>query len=216
MTPFNRLLAIMTKPWFMLSYVGLIVLSFIYFDRPIADYFYYLDVRNHVPLVALITRLGLGIIYLPSLFILGLFFRYIRKNQEWEARAWFLFICVAIPGSICGFLKILFGRARPSLWLHNDVYGFFGLQLHAPFWSFPSGHTTTIMGMVFGLSIVFPRHAYAFLVTGIIVAFSRVLLNQHYLSDILAASYLSILEIGILLCFLRRKSWLAPAWGHAV
>ncbi|ASQ45446.1 phosphatase PAP2 family protein [Legionella clemsonensis] len=216
MSPFDRILRVMTNPVVMISYVGLIVLSFLYFDKPVAEYFYNLDVRKHLALVGWITKLGLGVVYMPTLFILAVIFRYLIVNREWAARAWFLLMCVAIPNVVCGFLKILFGRARPNLWIHNDVYGFYGLQLHAPFWSFPSGHTTTIMSVVFGLSIVFPRYCYAFMLTGITVALSRVLLTHHYLSDILAAAYLSLLEIGILLCFLRRKSWLAPAWGHAV
>ncbi|KTD24783.1 phosphatidylglycerophosphatase B [Legionella lansingensis] len=216
MSPFDRLLGVMTKPGIMLSYIGLIVLSFLYFDKPIAEYFYNLDIRAHLALIGWLTKLGLGMVWLPVLFIAALFFRYIYANREYEVRAWFLFMCVAIPSAICGFLKVLFGRARPNLWLHNDLFGFYGLQLHSPFWSFPSGHTTTIMSLVFGLSIVFPRYAYALMLTGITVAISRVLLTHHYLSDILAASYLSLLEIGILLCFLRRKSWLAPAWGHTV
>ncbi|WED43821.1 phosphatase PAP2 family protein [Legionella cardiaca] len=216
MSPFDRLLNVMTKPGVMISYVGLIVISFLYLDKSVAEYFYNLDIRQHLALLDWITRLGLSVFYLPTFFILALFFRYIYVNREWEARTWFLFICVFIPVLVCGFLKVLFGRARPNLWIHNDLYGFYGLQFHAPFWSFPSGHTTTIMSVVFGLSIVFPRYVYAFILTGITVAMSRVLLTHHYLSDILAASYLSLLEIGILLCFLRRKSWLAPAWGHAV
>ncbi|KTC84162.1 phosphatase PAP2 family protein [Legionella brunensis] len=216
MSPFDRLLAIMTKPGVMIGYVGLIVLSFLYFDKPIAEYFYNFDVRKHLALIGWITKLGLGVLYMSLFFILAVFFRYIRTNREWEARAWFLFMCVVIPNAICVFLKVLFGRARPNLWIHNDLYGFYGLQFHAPFWSFPSGHTTTIMSVVFGLSIVFPRYCYALLLTGITVAMSRVLLTHHYLSDVLVAGYLSLLEIGILLCFLRRKSWLAPAWVHAV
>jgi membrane-associated phospholipid phosphatase len=216
MTPFDRLLGVMIKPWVMISYLGLIILSFQHLDKPIADYFYNLDVKTHLVIIDWITKLGLGIIYLPSLLILTIFSRYVLKNKELTARFLFLFMCVAIPGLICGFLKIIFGRARPTLWLHHDVYGFYGLQWQAPFWSFPSGHTTTIMSMTFGLIIVFPRYAYGFLLAGLTVAASRVLLTHHYLSDILAAGYLSLLEIGLFLCFLRRKSWLAPAWGHAV
>ncbi|CEK11209.1 phosphatase PAP2 family protein [Legionella hackeliae] len=216
MSPFDRLLRAMTNPVVMISYVGLIVLCFMYFDKPVAEYFYNLEVRKHLAIVGWITKFGIGAIYISGLFMLALFFRYIMGNHEWAARTWFLFMCVAIPNAVCGFLKILFGRARPNLWIHNDFYGFYGLQFHAPFWSFPSGHTTTIMSLVFGLSIMFPRYFYAFLLTGITIAMSRVLLTHHYLSDVLAAGYLSLLEIGILLCFLRRKSWLAPAWGHAV
>ncbi|MDI9817694.1 MULTISPECIES: phosphatase PAP2 family protein [unclassified Legionella] len=216
MSPFERLLALMTKPGVMLVYVTLVILSFLYLDVPLAEFFYSVDLRSSFPLISWITKLGLGVIYIPSFFLLALFFRYIRQNQEWEARAWFLFMCVSIPGIVCGFLKIIFGRARPALLFENHFYGFYGLQTKAPFWSFPSGHTTTIMGVVFGLSILFPRYCYAFILTGLTVALSRVLLTHHYLSDIMAAGYLTLLEVGILLCFLRRKSWLAPAWAHAV
>nr|WP_232220646.1 hypothetical protein [Legionella tunisiensis] len=72
------------------------------------------------------------------------------------------------------------------------------------------------MGAALGLSILFPRYFYAFILAGLTIAFSRVFLTHHYLSDVLTASYLTLLEVGILLCILRRKSWLAPVWGHTV
>lgn len=216
MSPFDRLLAVMTKPWVAMLYIGFVVLSFLYLDKPIAQYFYSIDLKENLPLLTWLTKLGLGLIYMVGFFVLALFFRYIRQNSEREARAWFLFMCVTIPGVICVFLKALLGRARPDMWFDEQLYGFFGFKTNAYFWSFPSGHTTTVIGAALGLSILFPRYFYAFILAGLTIAFSRVFLTHHYLSDVLTAGYLTLLEVGILLCILRRKSWLAPAWGHTV
>lgn len=210
--PFDRLLTLMTRPWVTLVVVALIVLSFSCLDQPLAIYLHGVDLKTNSLVLNWITKLGISVIYLPAFFLLAIFFRFIQVNRTWEARAWFLFACVAVPVVICGVLKVLLGRARPVMFFKEHLYGFYGLQWHSPFWSFPSGHTTTIMGVVLGLAILFPRYCYALLTTGFIVALSRVLLTQHYLSDVLTASYLTLLEIGLLLWVLRRKSWLAPAW----
>jgi len=103
-------------------------------------------------------------------------------------------------------LKVIFGRARPDMLFNDQLYGFYGLQTHAQFWSFPSGHTTTVMGFVFGLCALFPRHCVAFILTGLIVVSTRILLTHHFLSDVLIASYLALLEVGLLYCIMWRKA----------
>ena len=117
---------------------------------------------------------------------------------------WFLWLCVLVPSLVCLVLKVLLGRARPDLLFNEHLYGFFGLKTHAPYWSFPSGHTTTVMGFVFGLSVLFPRKCYLFILAGSIVVLSRILLTHHYLSDVMAASYLALLEVGLLFWWSRR------------
>lgn len=215
MSPFDRLFTLMTKPLAVVLYLSAIALLVFDFDKPIALYFYFLNLRIHLPILDFITRLGLGSIYIPTFFVLALFFRYIVVKREWEARAWFLLLCVAIPGIICLMLKVIFGRARPIALLYHH-YGFYGIKWNAYYWSFPSGHTSAIMGVMLGLCIVFPRYFYAFLLVGIMVALTRVFLGHHFLSDILFAAYLALLEVGLLLCVLRRKSWLTPAWQDTI
>ncbi|ARG97906.1 phosphatase PAP2 family protein [Legionella micdadei] len=212
MTPFDRLYTIMTKPLVMALYFGLIAVLFFYLDKPIAYYFYVIDLRNHIPILNFLTRLGLGGVYVPTFLVLALCFRFILKNPMREARAWFLLICVIITGLICILLKLVLGRARPRLFLDSQLYGFYGLKWNANFWSLPSGHTTTIMSVIFGLCILFPRYFYWFVLLGVTVALSRVFLSHHYLSDVLFAAYLALIEVGILRNILQRKSWLAPAW----
>lgn len=206
-TRFERLTAIMIKPWVVASYLGLIILSVLYLDRPIAYYFHMLDLQTHLTILTWFTQLGSNKLYLGPLFVWALFFRYIQPNKAWEARVWFLWLCVLIPSIICILLKIIFGRARPELLFSDHLYGFYGLQMHRLFWSFPSGHATTIMGFVFGLSVLFPRYGYFFIFPGLLVVLSRIMLTHHYLSDVMAASYIALVEIALLLYWLRKKTF---------
>ncbi|MGQ3888191.1 phosphatase PAP2 family protein [Legionella sp. CNM-1927-20] len=212
MAPFNRLILVMTRPWVIMAYILIITLLFLYIDKPLAEHLAFLNYRINFIFLNHFTKLGLGLIYLITFFLGTLYFRYININRVWEARMCFLWLCVAISGLFCGILKVIFSRARPDMWFDGQYYGFYWLKTKAPFWSFPSGHTTTIMALAFGLCVLFPRYFYAFLLIGFSIAISRVLLVHHYFSDILTGTYLSLLTVGLILWVLRKKSWLEPVW----
>ncbi len=214
MTPFERILSVMTKPVVVVLYLSLVLLSFFYMDRSLALYFHTLDLSYYLKFLNWITRLGLTVIYLPTFLILALIYRYYHIKPIWEARAWFLLLSVIVPTFVCTVLKVLLGRARPELLFNEHLYGFFGFQTKVAFWSFPSGHSTTIFSAAFGLSIIFPRYCYAFLVTAATVAASRILLTHHYLSDVLAAVYFSLIEIGLLLYILKPNLRLVGDKGY--
>lgn len=212
MSPFNRLFSIMIKPWVIVLFAIFLIVSYNYIDKPLAIYFDSFDLKNTMPFLSWITQLGLGAIYLFGFVAGALFFRYVRKNRVWEARFWFLWLCVVTTSTVCIVLKILLGRARPDMWFGKQDYGFYGLQTNSAYWSFPSGHTSTIMGAAFGLCILFPRYTWGFITAGLLVALSRVLLTQHYLTDVACATALALIETGFLLWFLKKKSCLALAW----
>lgn len=205
-TPFDRFFAFMTKPWIMITYLSIVVLSFLYLDQSISYFFYHLGLRAKLPILSWFTSLGLAPLYILGLLLGALFCRFILCNKIWEQRFWFLWSCVFIANSICLILKILFGRARPTLLFNEHLYGFYGPHTQSSFWSFPSGHTSTIISLVLGLGIVFPRYFYAFIITGITLVSLRVLLLDHYTSDVLASSYLALLEIGLFCIVLRKKT----------
>ncbi|WP_419420400.1 phosphatase PAP2 family protein [Legionella sp. D16C41] len=211
MAPFNRLISIMTRPYIILTYILIASILFLYVDKPLAEYLAMLNLRVNFVYLKLFTRLGLGVFYITSFFVSGLYFRYIQINRIWEARMWFLWLCVVTSGLFCGTLKIIFGRARPDIWFDGHYYGFYWLKTQAAFWSFPSGHTATIMAIAFGLCILFPRYFYLYIVSGFAIAISRVLLIHHYFSDVLTATYLAILVVGFVYWVLK-KSWLELAW----
>lgn len=212
MRPLERFFKVMTNRWIMLLYLSTVVIAFAYWDQPIALFFHEWSKHTSTTWLKILTELGLGGLYLPTLLLLALFFHYVYPHREWEYRTWFIWLCVFIPSVLCIFLKIVFGRARPDLLFSQQDYGFYWFQVHASHWSFPSGHTSTISGLVFGLAVVFPRYCYAFIVVGLMVAASRIVLTDHFLSDVLMAFYLALIEVGVLLHLLRRKGWLGPAY----
>ena len=195
----------MINPLVVIISVGFFLISYFFLDRPIAEYFHLVDFKINMEVIGWLTKLGSNALYLGPLFILALFFRYLYCNKKWEVRVWFLWLCVLIPDLICLLLKIVFGRARPLLFFNEHLYGFYWMKWDVPYWSFPSGHTTTIMGFIFGLSILFPRYFYELVLLGLMVVLSRVFLTEHYLSDVLASSYLVLVELGLSLIGLRYK-----------
>ena len=203
MKPIERLLQFMIRPWVVIGYLALIVVSYLYLDQSVALYFYNLDLKTKFPQMLWIARLGEGAFYIVLFFCAALYFRFIRKNHKYEKRAWFLWLCILVPYAICCVLKMMLGRARPELLFTEHLYGFYGIHFHSEFWSFPSGHTTTIMALVFGLSFLFARQTWVFMLLGILMVSTRILLTQHYLSDVLATSYITLGEIGLLTFWLK-------------
>jgi len=204
MTPFDRLFQGMTKPWVVISYVLVVTLSFLYVDKPLTLFCQSLDWGTFVAVLKGFTRLGGRTIYVIGLPVLALVLRYVLKRKTWACRTWFLWLCVFVPNAVAFVLKIIFGRARPELLLQAQEYGFQWVRLDHVHHSFPSGHTTTIMGLVFGLWIIIPRYRWLFLCLGVAVGMSRILLLQHYLSDVLTAAYLVLIEVWIMQRVLQR------------
>lgn len=207
MSSFDRLFRFMINPWVFLTYTFIVVLSFFYFDKPIAAFFYQLDLAHTVPILKISAILGWAMLYGVGLFLAAFILHFIKPNSLLEKYSWFLWACVVFTSFICFFLKIILGRARPILWINDHLYGFFGFSLNKEFWSFPSGHMTTMVSLSLGLSILFPRYRVIILTTCISIAICRVLLVQHYLSDILGAGYLALLEMAVLMAVFKKKQW---------
>ena len=198
MTKFERMFKMMTKPWVIVVSFALIALVYFYVDRPVSIAVHHLELIKLYPFLDPLTDFGFGAFYMVFFAIIAIIIRALFHNELWERRAWFLWICVVVPNLICLILKVLLGRARPDMLFSAQMYGFYGLQKYSTYWSFPSGHTTTIMGLMFGLSAMFPRFLTGFVLFGAVIACSRVLLLKHYLSDVMIASYLALLEVGLM------------------
>ncbi|MDF1828422.1 MAG: phosphatase PAP2 family protein [Legionellaceae bacterium] len=208
-TPFERLVFNMTRPWVMSMYVLVTVLSFIYWDKPVALAVHGLNLGQGVVLLKALSWLGLSKAYLLGLPMVALVLHYAFKRVKLAEQTWFIWLCIFIPDLIAVGLKYIFGRARPELLFQEQLYGFQWLKHGHVYHSFPSGHTTTIMGLVLGLCIILPRYRVLFLCLGVAVGISRILLLQHYVSDVLTAAYLALLEVWILQRVLQRY---APAF----
>jgi undecaprenyl-diphosphatase len=122
-----------------------------------------------------------------------------------------IFTVVAAAGLADDVLKIAFGRARPRLWLAGDDSGFQALRYGAKFASFPSGHTTTSVAGAAVLCALFPRGKGFFITVAILIALSRIILDAHYVSDVVAGAALGGLVALKILDQFRKSGW-SPGW----
>ena len=121
-----------------------------------------------------------------------------------------IFIVVAAAGLADDGLKILFGRARPYVWLAGDDSGFGFFRYSAKFASFPSGHTTTSMAAALVLGAVLPRGKSWFLLAALLIGLSRIVLDVHYLSDVIAGALLGAGVAFWVGKWLEMRGWLPP------
>lgn len=200
-------------------------------DRPAALYFHQFGPGIH-ELFDLITRLGLGYGYLivfalafAALHWGGALPRLRSVAAPMRARSAvpaFLFAAVAVSGLATDLLKVMIGRTRPKLLFTAHLYGFGGFALRPDHWSFPSGHTATIVALASALTILWPRHVLFYASVAAVVAIGRVVVGAHYPGDILAGAFVAVVTTrlvawsferrGIDLAAAKRGIAAAPPW----
>ena len=164
--------------------------SYFWLDRPIATAFH--DSGPMVQTVmAFVTAFGLGGPYL-ILTAAAVLVCWIAGHVPAARRAAFVFLVVAASGLFVDIIKPVFGRVRPSLLFSDHLYGFTGIGAHSNHWSFPSGHSATVAALAYALSLLYPRLMPAWIAAALLVAFSRIALDQHYLSDVIAGLYFGV------------------------
>ena len=119
---------------------------------------------------------------------------------------YFAFASLFLTGLITQILKHFFGRARPNHATSSDLpSGFNFFSTESSFHSFPSGHTSTIFLIAFVLSLLIPKLKFSFYIFAFIVAFSRIVVGAHYLSDIFAGIVVASASFKLTLFVFNKK-----------
>jgi lipid A 4'-phosphatase len=182
-------------------------------DRPLALFFHARDPDLRA-LFEFTGRLGLTYGYLT---IFGLAFvilhwgsalprlqPFARPMRAFSAIPAFLFLSIAASGIAVDLLKFGFGRLRPKLLFNSGAYDFAWLGMRPDHWSFPSGHSATIVALTTALWCLWPQHLLFYALVAILVSLSRVAVGAHYLSDVLAGAFVALLTTrGMALTFAR-------------
>jgi membrane-associated phospholipid phosphatase len=105
---------------------------------------------------------------------------------------------LAASGIAINLMKFILGRQRPKALFENDFYGMIPFNLDHAMSSFPSGHSQTIWAVVTPLMILFPRFSPICIFLGLLIAFSRVALTVHFLSDAIAGAFVAIVAAILL------------------
>ncbi|MBO42829.1 MAG: hypothetical protein CMM28_03820 [Rhodospirillaceae bacterium] len=110
----------------------------------------------------------------------------------------YILATLAVSGIAINVMKFILGRQRPRALFENDFYGMIPFNLDHAMSSFPSGHSQTIWAVVTPLIILFPRFSPICIFFGLLIAFSRVALTVHFLSDIIAGAFVAIASAVLL------------------
>ncbi len=149
-----------------------------------------------------LTLLGEIRLLLP--FSLGLWGWGALRGQERLKSTGFLgFVTIAFTSVTVQALKHLFGRARPTL---EDSASFWkGPSLEAGYDAFPSAHAAAAFSLAVILSSVYPRWSSFWYLAALMVAITRIFLDVHFASDVVAGGAVGFLLSKIVIRLVERR-----------
>lgn len=192
----NRAVISMTwlkSPYFGFAWLVLAALSYFFIDLDLTQYVHNSVNSTMVEVNEYISQIGKGIYWIIGGLAWFVLAKYWFKSPKQAYAAIFLITAVVLSGLICNLIKVCVGRARPVMWFHEQLYGFYFFKTEAAMRSFPSGHSTTITAAMMAIGLSFRRMWLGCLVLALLVCFSRIVVQAHYLSDVLVGMYLGTL-----------------------
>lgn len=168
--------------------------SFNFLDKSIADAFHYMPHTGYLyPFCQVITLLGsakTGFVFTLVSFVLAIFVLLKQPQNKLANHLLIMALAMVVAIFLETTLKYLLGRYRPEMLFQQGLYGFHYLSHQFLLNSTPSGHTTRFFVLVTGFSMMWKRLSPIFILLGLAVAFSRIVLEFHYLSDVVFGAML--------------------------
>lgn len=133
-----------------------------------------------------------------------------RKPDPAASRAWaevgallaFFFFAVAASGLTTDLVKLIVGRARPALFGEAGHLAFSPFRSGYLHFSFPSGHSTTVVAATTAIALVLPRAGVVVGILAVLICISRVGVGAHYPSDLVGGAF-----IGATVTVLLAMGW---------
>ncbi|WP_052951422.1 phosphatase PAP2 family protein [Devosia soli] len=152
-----------------------------------------------------------GLVFLVSFAI----FRFWKRSSRWRRALYeasvlsgFIFVSVAGTGLFTNLAKRLFGRGRPQVFDDFGAFSFEHVFNDWTFQSFPSGHSTTAMATAVVVGFVAPRFFRLVLVIAFVTGMSRVVVGDHYPTDVLVGFVIGALGTYLVRNLFARRRWL--------
>jgi membrane-associated phospholipid phosphatase len=195
--------AIAGFPWWCLfaCAAGLALLASFYLDASVQVWIAQHQETGAKTLMRAVSRFGDW----PEHLALGLILlalAYWRRSKKWMQIAAAMIVACALAGAVARVVKISTGRTRPSVQT-EAVWN--GPKFSARYNAFPSGHTAIATAFFGTLALASWRIGVPLLAIPLLIAFSRMYVSAHYLSDVVCASL-----IGLLAAYCVAR-WILPA-----
>jgi undecaprenyl-diphosphatase len=113
-----------------------------------------------------------------------------RRNKSWMRIFAAMILACALAGVGARVVKVATGRARPHVQVGS---GWNGPRLSARYNAFPSGHTAASTAFFATLVFAGCRIGAPLLLIPLLIAFSRMYVAAHYLSDVVCAALIGLL-----------------------
>jgi lipid A 4'-phosphatase len=178
-----------------------ILLSIVLLDERLAR-FCHAQSEKLLDTFTFITQFGLAkgwligaALLFAALRLAPLHARFAASRRRLAAFSWlpaYFFCTVAASGLIVDLVKIIVGRTRPKLLFADGSFAFTWWSLRADHWSFPSGHTANAVAIALVLGRFWPRWQPICWLFAILIAASRIIITQHYLSDVVAGAFIAL------------------------
>lgn len=119
----------------------------------------------------------------------------------------FVFVSIGGAGLIANLTKNIIGRARPKLFDQVGALDFKLFAFDPDHASLPSGHATNIFAFATVIGMLWPRGRVLLYTFAVWIAASRVLIGQHYVTDVVLGAIL-----GTVFPYLVRDRFAARRW----
>lgn len=125
-----------------------------------------------------------------------------------------LLVIVASQGAgmVTNVIKIAVNRVRPASFTFDapvsETFGpwFDFDNLSSSYQSFPSGHTTTAVGLAMALALIYPRAKILYFMLAVFVGVHRVSVGAHYMSDVFGGAFVGY-TVGLICCRVHLWKW---------
>lgn len=134
--------------------------------------------------------------YLVGFLLLATALLFYWRDKHWQRASVFLFIGTThiISRLLAGILKNVFHRSRPYQFIEDRSIPDFFTEEGS---SFPSGHAAHFFGLFLPLIFLFPKYKWPLLVLPVLISLQRILVNDHYISDVLASVLLVLMLMPV-------------------
>ena len=190
---------------FLLSALA-VVISYRYVDEWLAHSV--MDFLKQMHLLAIGTRripdLLFPLVCLGTTAMWIAYFRLGRSGRDGVKRSFLLLAATALPSAylVKSFLQGIFGRVHTRTWLiHHGPPGF---NWFGGGGGFPSGHMLVYTAFFAALWHYFPRYRIPSALAVFLLAAALIVTNYHFLSDIIAGTYLGTIVTTAAGWFIRR------------
>jgi membrane-associated phospholipid phosphatase len=202
-----------------------VVVSYLWLDRPIAQIAH--AELQHLHLFAKLTLIPAALTPLAvvAVLMLGLLGLTRRPLSRFQTVLLLSGASLAVAVVLKDQLKFAFGRPWPETWTHNNpsfirdgAYGFHPFHTSGgAYASFPSGHAAMICTVMTVFWICYPRWRPLYGLCMAAVAVGLVGANFHFLSDVIAGSFLGISAgwLGVALWEIGERKVRPPASEEA-